>query len=85
MRNVDDAVTTAARGLLCPLHWGQAQPPLESTMVRVPPGYSGRASLPACWVCARLGHHAACAALDESENGKIVKIDFTREVEGLQS
>lgn len=34
------------------------------------PGSRRGASLPAWWVGARLGHHAACAALDESENGK---------------
>lgn len=69
VRNVGDAVTTAARGHACLLHWGQAQPPLVPATVRVPRGHSG-ASLPAWWGGARLGHHAAYAALDESENGK---------------
>lgn len=60
----------AARGHACLLHRGQEQPPLESVSMRVPPGFSGLASLPACCVGVRLGHHAAYAALDESENGK---------------
>lgn len=68
VRNVGDAVTTMARGRACLLHRGQAQPPLVTAAVRVPPGHGG-ASLPAWWVGARLGHHAAYAALDESENG----------------
>lgn len=67
VRNVGDAAATAARGHACLLHRGQAQPPPEQ---RCACPQATRTGLPACWVGARLGHHTACAALDESENGK---------------
>lgn len=85
VRNVGDAVTTATRGHACLPRRGQAQPPLKPIAVRVPPGHGGlrayrlAGSVRASDTMLHVPHWMS----QKTEN--IVKIDFTREGEGLQS